>query len=225
MTLSHSSAVSPTRPPLDPTAAQAREQLAHELAKPQYASNQPNVIQQEVQKLVNWIDSLFGNSQTATSLPGATSLVIIVVVVLVVVAVVIAFLVFGVPRINRRSAAAHALFGDEDDRDSVTLRRAAERAAAAGDFTTAIEESFRAIARDLAERVIVTTFPGTTAHSFAVQASAAFPDYQAKLAGTADIFDAVRYLGATASEVDWAAVRDLGQSLRSRRPEREDADA
>ena len=39
------------------------------------------------------------------------------------------------------------------------MRRAAERAAAAGDYTTAIAELFRALARGLAERTVVTTHP------------------------------------------------------------------
>jgi hypothetical protein len=56
----------------------------------------------------------------------------------VIAALIVGFILFGVPRLNQRSKSLGALFGDEDDRDSTTLRRAAERAAAAGDYTIAI---------------------------------------------------------------------------------------
>lgn len=219
----HLAAVSPDRPPLDPTASQARAQLAHELAKAQYDAARPSVIQNAIQWLENWFNSLFNFSPTGV--PDLSGLVIVIIVVVAIVAIVIGFLVFGLPRINRRSAAGGALFGDEDDRDSLALRRAAERAAASGDFATAIEEGFRAIAIDLTERLIVTSFPGTTAHSFALQAGRDFPAFDARLRAAANVFDGVRYLGSAASEGDWLEITSLGDALRSAKPVLESADA
>ncbi len=223
MSLIHLAAVSPDRPPLGPTAAQARAQLAHELAKAQYGAARPTVIQSIIQQLESWFNSLFNFSPTGT--PDLSGLVIVIIVIVAIVAIVIGFLVFGVPRINRRSAASGALFGDEDDRDSLALRRAAERAAASGDFATAIEEGFRAIARDLTERLIVTSFPGTTAHSFAMRAARSFPGFDDSLRSTANIFDGVRYLGSAASEADWLAIKSLGDALRAAKPVLETAEA
>jgi Domain of unknown function (DUF4129) len=224
MSLVHFSPYSPDSPPLDPTAAQARAQLAQELSKPQYTSAQPSPLQSALQKFLDWVESLFNSAGAAVS-GGGSALIVIVIVVVAAAAIIVGFLVFGLPRINQRSKTAGGLFGDDDDRDSSALRRAADQAAESGDFATAIEEEFRAIARNLSERVIVTTFPGTTAHGFAIQAATAFPEFGGELAHTADVFDAVRYLGSTATEGDWLAVKSLEERLRAARPALETADA
>ena len=77
---------------------------------------------------------------------------------------------------------------------------------------------FRAIARGLAERVVVTTFPGTTAHTFASRASDVFPQFRSELSRSADTFDRVRYLGSAGTDADWQAVRTLEAGLRQSRP-------
>ena len=221
MTRFHLESPPPDTPPLDPSAAHAREQLAQELAKVQYAAARPSGLSLLIQQLEDWFNSLFDHA--SGSFAGGSGIILVVVGAVVVAAIVVGFLVFGLPRINRRSAVTGALFGDEDDRDSRALRVAAERAAAAGDFGTAILEGFRAIARGLAERLVVVTFPGTTAHSFAIQASVAFPGFRRELSRSADSFDAVRYLGATGTEDDWMVVAALEAALRATRPELEEA--
>ena len=215
------SPVSPDRPPLDPSAPDARHQLAQELAKSQYAAARPSWLDLVTQQLQKWLNSLFNG--VGTGLPGGAALILLVIVIVVVLAIIVVFLIFGVPRFNRRSTITGALFGDEDDRTADALRRAAEQAAAGGDYRTAIEEGFRAIARGLAERVAVTTFPGTTAHTFAMQASGVFPAFSAELSRAADTFDRVRYLGSAATESDWLAVHALEAGLRQARPELEPA--
>jgi hypothetical protein len=221
MTLSRLSPLPPDTPPLDPTAEHARQQLLQELSKAQYQSGRPTLpglITQQLstwfQNLIDWINSLFAKS----GLGSGTAIVVVVIAVVVIAALVVGFILFGVPRLNQRSKSLGSLFGDEDDRDSTTLRHAAERAAEAGDYTTAIEEEFRSIARGLSERTVVTTFPGTTAHGFAIEASASFPRQGSALAIAADAFDSVRYLGGTGAESDWLAMRSLEESLRATRP-------
>jgi hypothetical protein len=216
MTMIRLSPVSPDRPPLDPTAEHARQQLAQELAKSQYTAARPTALDLAIAQLEKWFDSLF--NRVGSGVPGGPALITIVIVVVIVAAIVVGFLVFGLPRINRRSDVAGALFGVEDDRSADALRRAAEQAAATGDFATAIEEGFRAIARGLAERVAVTTFPGTTAHTFATQATQVFPDFVADLSCAADAFDRVRYLGSAGTESEWVAVRALDAGLRQAKP-------
>jgi hypothetical protein len=215
MTLLHFSSVSPGTPPLTPGAQNARDQVTHELSKSQYAAARPNAIDLLVQNVEKWFNSLFAHTGGA---PGGSSLIILVLVILLVAAVVIGFLVFGLPRLNRRSAATGALFGAEDERDSDALRRAAERAAADGDFALAIEEGFRAIARSLADRVIVTSLPGTTAHTFGAESSRAFPDFGAEFSRAADAFDGVRYLGAAGTEPEWLAIRALDAGVQRAKP-------
>ncbi|HEX4057314.1 MAG TPA: DUF4129 domain-containing protein [Galbitalea sp.] len=218
----HSGQGSPNSPPLDPTAEQARLQLLHELAKLGYQEAKPTWIDD----VVNWVGGLFNSLFDHIGTPaGGSSLIVVVIAVAVIAAAVIGFLVFGLPRINRRTSITGSLFGDDDDRNSGALREAALRAAAAGDFTTAIEELFRSIARGLAERTVVTTFPGTTAHGFAREAERPFPEFGADLRLAADSFDAVRYLGATGTEAQWIGIKTLEVELRSARPALDPVDA
>jgi Domain of unknown function (DUF4129) len=208
---------SATVPPLDPTAQQAKAQFGQELANPQYQAAKPTLLDTIIQDVLRWIGSLFNGNLFA---PGfdATPLIVGAIVLLVLIAAFVGYLIFGRPRINARRKAAGALFGEEDDRDASGLRRDAERAAAAGDYTTAIEDAFRAIARGLSERTVLTTFPGTTAHGFATEAAASFPNYAAQLVAAANSFDGVRYLGFTGTEPEWLAVSELERELRSAKP-------
>jgi hypothetical protein len=209
--------LSATAPPLDPTAQQAKAQFGQELARPQYPAAQPSLFTMIEQNVLKWFGSLFNGKLFA---PGVdpTPLIIGAIVLLVLIAAFVGFLIFGRPRINARRKAAGALFGEEDDRDASRLRRDAERAAADGDYTTAIEDAFRAIARGLSERTVLTTFPGTTAHGFAAEAATSFPSFADQLATAANSFDGVRYLGFTGTEPEWLAASQLERELRAARP-------
>ena len=199
--------------PVDPPADDARDQLLRELAKPEYAAARPNWVEQALNEFFRWVQSLdFAGSGDGPAGLGPT-----IIVVLVIVAVVVAFLVFGVPRLGRKSQAAGSLFGESDVRDAAALRTAAETAASSGDFALATAEMFRAIARGLSDRGLVVTNPGTTAHDFAGQAGRAFPPFAPSLSHAAVAFDSVRYLGGEGSESDFVATADLEKQLRSER--------
>jgi hypothetical protein len=211
----------PSGPPLTPTVTGAREQLHNELLKPQYQAAKPTLFDQLWKAITDWFTSLTSNGVPGTG--GSPALILTIIGIVLVVSLVIGFLIFGVPRLNRRSEVSGTLFGEQDDRTAGALRRAAETAAAAGDFATAIEEGFRAIARGLSERGIITTFPGTTAHGFAALAIAPFPASEPQLVQAADLFDGVRYLGVTGTESSWVIVRDLEQGLSRARPRLDEA--
>ena len=200
--------------PVDPDADQARDWLIQELAKPDYRAAQPTWFDRLSAAVRDWFASLnFG------SVDGPPELGALLIILAVLVALVVAFLVFGLPRFGRKSSVAGDLFGDDDRRDSATIRRAAEAAAAVGDFETAIAEIFRATARGLAERTVVTTSPGTTAHDFAVRAATAFPDFAEPLTAAATSFDGVRYLGRAGSQGEYDAMARLEAGLRAARPQ------
>jgi Domain of unknown function (DUF4129) len=211
----------PPGPPLTSTVAGAREQLHNELVKPQYQAARPTLFDQLWKAIMDWFNSL--TSTGGTGLGGSPTLILIVVGIVVLAALIVGFLLFGVPRLNRRSRAVGQLFGEQDDRAALTLVRAAEAAARAGDYSTAIEEGFRSIARGLAERGVVSTFPGTTAHGFAALAVIPFPASTGTLPRAADLFDGVRYLGATGTESGWLVVRDLERELGRTRPRLDEA--
>jgi hypothetical protein len=198
--------------PVDPSAPVASQWLISELAKPIYQAAKPTLFDRLAKAVSDWFASLkFGN------VTGPPAFGIGVVIVLVIAAIVVAFLIFGLPRLNRRSALAGSLFGDDDTRDSAAIRAAGEAAARAGDFSLAVIEMFRAIARGLAERTILTTSPGTTARSFAATAGIAFPELADRLAASAIDFDAVRYLGRSASREQFESVAAVERDLRAAR--------
>lgn len=199
--------------PVDPDAPEARDWLIEELSKPEYQRAKPSLVDQLVSAFWDWVQSL----QLGT-VEGPPAFGLLTVVIVLVVAGIVAFLVFGVPRLSRRSSAAGALFGDEDDRNAAAMRRAALAAASAGDHQLAIVEMFRAIARGLAERTIVSTSPGTTAHDFAQRAAQVFPQHGDALAEAARSFDDVRYLGGIGSAAAFDQIASLERALHTAKP-------
>lgn len=201
--------------PVEPDAPGARDLLQQELTKPEYRAAQPSLWDIISQAFWDWVNSL--------RVPGDgpfTSLFPIIVMTVVVAAVVAAFLIWGVPRLNRRSRLQTELFGEHDTRTADELRRAARAAAGLGDWSTAVQELYRAIARALTERTIVIVTPGTTAHGFAERASAAFPAEWNALHTSADAFDAVRYLGGTATASQYEQLDALDHRLVATTPDR-----
>jgi len=207
--------------PVDPDGPEARRWLLDELSKPPYRSAQPSPFDQAVKSIEDWINSLI-NGLGSVQIPGIGSLLGLVAVGIVVVLLVIAFLVFGLPRISRRTTAVGTLFAELDTRDAATMRRDAERAATAGDYNLAIAEIFRALARGLDERTLVSTFPGSTASELATRAGEVFPDAAARLSMAAGSFNGVRYLGATGTASEWEQLAALERELRAAKPPRSD---
>lgn len=200
--------------PVEPDADEARDLLVEELAKQEYQAAKPTWFDQLVRSFTEWLDGL-----TATQGAGGPPVLGIVVLAIVLGALLlVAFLIFGLPRINRRSAVTGSLFGEDDARTAAAMRAAAEAAAAAGNYELATTEMFRAIARGLAERTVLTTSPGTTARDFGARAGRAFPDSAAALADAAAAFDDVRYLDKPGSQSRYRDVAALERVLRTARP-------
>lgn len=198
--------------PVEPDADEAREWLVNELAQPVYQAAQPTLFDRIAQAVWDWINSLtFGGVQ------GPPALGLLLVILVVAAAIVIGVLVFGVPRLNRRSRAVGALFGDEDERTAAELRRGAEQAAAREDWATAIAELYRAIARDLTERGVLTTSPGTTATGFARRAGELDPGAQGDYLTAAGSFDDVRYLDRRGTREQYEQVVALDRRARDLR--------
>jgi len=200
--------------PVDPDQPEARRLLEEELAKPEYQQAKPSWWDELIADFLEWLGRMFSFG-TPSGPPSSGLLVVLLVVVAL---LVISFLVFGLPRINRRSRVTGALFGEDDARTAADMRTAAERAASRSDYVTAIAEMFRSIARGLAERTVLTTSPGTTAHDFASRAGTAFPPSADDLAAAAHAFDDVRYLGRLGTAEQYAMVARLERALRSAKP-------
>lgn len=199
--------------PVDPEPPQARDWLIDELSKPAYQAAKPTLFDRIAAAIRDWFESLrFGEVQ------GPPAFGLGVVIAIVVIGLIVAFVIFGVPRINRRSAVARSLFGDDDVRTAARIREDAETAARGGDYSTAVVEMFRAIARGLAERTLATTTPGTTARDFAARAGGVFPGLSVRLAESAVVFDGVRYLGRSGTEGQYREIAGLEADLRAARP-------
>jgi hypothetical protein len=206
--------------PVTPNGPTAQSWLLRELANPAYRASQPTWFDRVSTAVLDWLNSL-----VPKSVAGAPNLGPLVVVIIVVVVVVIAFLVFGVPRLNRRSRVVGELFGEDDRRTAAEILAAARSAASANDFSLAVLEGLRSIARSLGERTLLTMFPGTTAHDFAARASELFPDYRKQLELTARSFDGVRYLDARGTPEQWLEIERLAIELQTARPTNQLLDA
>lgn len=209
--------VLPAGIPVDPDAPEAHQWIVDELSKPEYQAAKPSALDLVAQQILNAISDLLDwlSRAGASDSGGPGSLGFLAVLIPIAILVVLAFLIYGLPRINRRSTVTGTLFGEDETRDSATMRRDAERAAAGGDYTLAIAELFRSIARRLAERTLVSSYPGTTAGDFARRAGEALPGSAADLMRAAGDFDAVRYLGRAGTREQWDAMVALEIRVRS----------
>ena len=198
--------------PVDPDAPDARQWLREELAEAQYAAARPTWFDRAAQGFLDWLQSLtLPNDGGANWLPALATLVVIA-------AIVASWLVFGAPKLAQRRRAGGELFGSVDQRSSAEMRTAASVAASAGQWSLACEEIFRAVARGLAERTVLTVSPGTTAHAFAGRAGLAFPQASDALLAAADTFDRVRYLEQVGTEPEFRALVALDAELRASSP-------
>ena len=200
--------------PVDPDAPEGQEWLIDELAKPEYQAAQPTLFDRISRQIFEWLAELF---QNGGQLEGPPTLSLAIVLALVIGGIVLAIVIFGVPRRGRKSAVTGSIFGEDDDRSAAMMRQDAERAAANGDHSTAIAELFRAIARGMAEREVLTTFPGTTATDFASRSGRVFPAQADRLVSAAQVFDGVRYLDRVGTPEQYATMASLERDLRHAR--------
>lgn len=214
--------------PVDPDDEQARRWLEDELGRGD-EPYQPPEPPGWWQDFLEWLRQLFGGGGAETPTPGfqtGQAVGIVVIVLLIAAMLAAAFVIFGLPRLRKRSKMTGDLFGEDDDRSAAELRTAAQQAADAGDYTAAVVELFRSLARDLAERGIVVTFPGTTARDFSRRTGLVFPPTADRLADAAVVFDDLRYLGGVGTREQWQRMSALDAELRAaRRPRVRAADA
>lgn len=203
----------PAAVPVQPDAGTARRWLLDELAKPAYAAAQPSPIDRAAQAFLTWFTGLFDVKGSDTP-----PLALAVAIAIVVAVLVVALLLFGLPRRNRRSTIG-SLFGADDRRSAEEMRRAAEAAMGRSDWSLAVLERFRALARGLDERTLVAVFPGTTASGFAAAAARAFPTELQELQAAAELFDGVRYAEEPATREDALSVFALDDRLVAARPQ------
>lgn len=198
--------------PVDIDRDTARLRAAEELSGSAYQAAKPGWLSEAfrwvLEKLVNFLDTV------DSAVPGGIFAVILLAVVLIVLVVVIRV---------RSGPLAKAAKGDRaiftgHRKVSGDHRKAAEDAAARGDFDEAVRERFRAVVRALEERGLLDEKSGRTADEAAAEAGRLLPDVAESLRAGARLFDDVHYGGIPASEAGYRSLAELDERCRRARP-------
>ncbi|MFD5187516.1 DUF4129 domain-containing protein [Streptomyces sp. NPDC058357] len=198
--------------PVDTPRVPAREAAEHELSKPMYHENDPNLLQQGLDKLWGWISDLL-DTASGVAPGGPVGLVVLVLIVLGLAAAL--WWRLGTP--HRTVRSADSLF-DDRPRSAAEHRKAAEAHAAAQRWNGAVQERMRAIVRSLEERALLDPRPGRTADEAAAEAGRPLPAHAARLHAAAREFDDVTYGGRTAGQQAYLALRALDLDLETTKP-------
>lgn len=198
--------------PVDTPRVPGREAARHELSKPMYHENDPNLLQRALDHLWKWIGDLLSSASGAAP-GGPAGLVVLVLIVLALVAAL--WWRLGTPQ--RGFSPADALFRN-GPRSAAEHRTAAEAHAAAGRWNQAVQERMRAIVRSLEERALLDPRPGRTADEAAAEAARPLPAHATRLLAAARQFDDVTYGGRTADQQAYLTVLALDLELGSTKP-------
>jgi hypothetical protein len=190
----------------------ARRAAAAELADPGYRAAEPSLLSRVIKWLGDRLSALLDG--ISNIVPGGFVGLIVIIAVLIVLAVVIRLKVGRTSlaaRVERQVFEGRARSADEH-------RRAADAAAASGEFGEAVRERFRAIVRALEERGLLDQRSGRTADEAAADAGRVLPGCAAELIGGARLFDDVHYGGRTATAESYRRLVELDGRCRSERP-------
>jgi hypothetical protein len=191
----------------------AREAAEQELTDPRYHENDPGLLQ----RLLDWVWDRIGSllSKAAEATPGGWAGI----------TVVIALLLLLVVALRLRLGKLRPAQGPVTDglftagpHGAADHRAEAERLAAVGQWSEALQERMRAIVRSLEERALLDPRPGRTADEAAAEAGRALPDHATSLRQAALAFDEVTYADRPADDIAYSRMRDLDTELQGARP-------
>jgi len=200
---------------LNPDGSEARQWLADELANDEYRDGRP-LLTRIIEWLVDVItDLLSGFRVTGVSGGGAPPIVVALVVVVLLAG--LALLLSRLRRERRTVTSSDAVLGDLNlsvvefrDRGRASIRE--------GRWNDAVIDFTRAIAREAADRTLLSDAPSLTAHEIGAQLAPVFPEHAEATARTMDLFDSVRYGRYAATEADARATQAHDETLRKARP-------
>lgn len=173
--------------PLVPGSDEARQWAQDELAQQVYQDAKPGLAEQVLALLKQALDELLNSIGVAD---GKTGLVIAAGVALL---AIVAIIFIVRPQLNRRKSAVATVFENEPLMTAAQHRSRARTAAREEDFSTALNEQFRAIVRGAEERDVIVPALGRTAFEIASELEQAFPSHRLALHHGAELFNAVRY--------------------------------
>jgi hypothetical protein len=185
----------------------ARELARHELSKPIYQQHVSLI-----QRILNALSRLHGGVNA--SIPGGWWTLIGVMALAVIIAGAAITRLGPIARRHRQ----RVVLGGHHALTAAQHRLEARRLAAAADWSGAIRESVRAIARELEERAILPPRAGRTADELAAEAAAALPGLASALRPAAALFDDVCYGERPGTPEGYARLAELDDAVRSARP-------
>ena len=195
--------------PIDIDRDAARDAAQNELSKGIYP--RPSLTDQ----FLAWLDRLlYRITAEAASLPGGWVTVTILVLLTIVAVLIVVRIARRAMRSTRTEAeelfAGHALSAAEH-------RAAAQRHAAQGEWTPAIQHRLRAVARRLTDDEVLSAAPGRTATELAHDAGRSLPELASHFDSAASVFNDVSYGEVAGTEEQYQMVSALDDAL-DRRP-------
>ena len=198
--------------PVVPGADEARDWLETELSQSEYQEAQPGLAEKMLATVMEWLDEVLSGLQGVGPTAGVLLLGLGALVLLALAVLVIR------PRLN----ASHRRPGLFDvalpEQDAATHRLLADKAAADGDWDTALAERLRAILRTAEERVILDRRPGRTAYEAGSALSSVFPSATDDILWLSGRFDEVRYGNGRADAEDARRAQRLDAHLLQSQP-------
>jgi hypothetical protein len=158
-----------------------------------------------------WIDRLYGD--VANHAPGGG---IGALLILLILGALVGFARWQLGPLGRTPAATGPVL-EERRATAADLYTEARRAAAGQLWADAVVAGMRALVRDLEERSLIDERPGRTAHELARDVAAIDPAAVPAVRDAAEIFDAVRYGGRTATAASYAQITAADEAVPRRR--------
>ncbi|UNO41707.1 DUF4129 domain-containing protein [Streptomyces sp. MST-110588] len=191
----------------------AREAAERELSDPRYHQDDPNLLQRVLEWIWRRIGDLF--AAAAGTSPGGWVGLLVIAAVAVLLAVALRL---RLGALRRATTSAGTLF-DDRPHSAAEHRAAAERHAALGRWTEAVQERMRALVLALEERALLTPVPGRTADEAAAEAGRTLPAHAGRLRTAARTFDDVTYGGRPGTEQEYTFLATLDTDLRHTKPQ------
>ena len=198
-------------PPVLPGRDEARRWAEEELAKPEYRDAAPGWLDSVWADILDWLRSL--DSGSGPDSTGAAPWIGVAIAVLIGAAVILAR-----PRLNAKAKRAGDVFDADATVSADAYRGRAAAAAAAGNWSAAVVDCFRALVRTAEDRTLFDARPGRTADEVAHELATPFPAEAGRLTEAARTFDGIRYGNESAGQTDYAAVLGLDTALQSLMP-------
>ena len=196
--------------PVEPDRDQARGWAAEELSRREYQAARPGMLQ----RLVTWLRDRLEN----VMLPSWRGTRLVSGIVLAGAVGLVAYAVIRGGGLRRQVTGTREALYSGRPLSAAEHRAAAETAARVEDWPTCIVERFRAVARELEERAVLTPQPGRTADEVAREAGSWLPDLADRLCQAARRFDDVRYGDRPGSAQGARELRELDDSVCRARP-------